>query len=106
MNRKVVQESAILTTISLTETFTTASLPTFLGTCMSQRAPIRYVAPMSQFQFQSDRGTRFIPIFYLLGAYIRSWWFRLLVLQRLYSDYMTAHLLHKASLPNFHHRTK
>lgn len=32
----------------------------FLGSCMSQRTPIRYVAPMSQ--FQPDRETRFIPI--------------------------------------------
>lgn len=56
----MVQESALLTTISLTETFTIASLPTFLGTCMSQRNPIRYFAPMSL--FQPDRGTRFIPI--------------------------------------------
>lgn len=60
MNRQVVQESSLLTTISLTKTFTIASLPTFLGTCMSQRTPIRYVAPISL--FQPDRGTRFIPI--------------------------------------------
>lgn len=105
-----------------------ASLPTFLGTCMSQRTPIRHVAQVSL--FQPDGGTRFVYVlsfrFYVSLAFqripseqqsknnnnerqeqrITSDPMSIVLVLWLFCDSVPitssfAHLHHKASLPKF-----